>query len=217
MISSVICETNTKKSSTINMGSKLAFSLGLFLILTSLVAGYRWANRPKKINQAITSQKSAVDIDADFIRIAVASNKNEIRLAELALAKSSDIKLRQIASMVVKDHNEMLQAAIATARAKKISLVPMQKDPVEMRGLVLAGSGQEFDKKWCAEMIGNHEVNFQMLEAVWENSEDDQIKDLVSASLPHLISHLESLVEYQEHLGTAPIETVASEGQIAVK
>lgn len=59
-------------------------------------------------------------------------------------------------------------------------------------------SGSAFNKQCCADMVATHEKGFQMMVLGLGNSE---VKVLISASLPHLISHLEWAMGNQENLG----------------
>lgn len=179
------------------MESKFVFGLGLFFIILSLVAGCKWVARERTV-QRETSNVRTERGEADFVRAAIHSNVAEIKFAELALAKSADPALRKIATMLSADHKETLERLLQIAEHKNISLPDLGKISIEDRASLLPRTGLAFDKSWCAEMIGKHEMNFQVLELVWEKTEDDEVREIVSAALPHLINHLESLVDYQE-------------------
>jgi putative membrane protein len=194
------------------MGSKFVSGLGLFIVILSLVAGCNWAVKEQVSLDPKRNFGPTETRDTEFVRVALASNAAEIRFAQLALIKSADPKLKEIAEGLLRDHETILASLMEIAKDRKISLE--NTDPNQQsRIAVLAGSGFNFDKMWCAEMIGGHEMNFQILESVWETTDDDKIRDVVSASIPHLISHLEQLVDYQEKYGTshpdAPVSQIA--------
>jgi len=198
------------------MGSKFVFGIGLFLVVVSLVASCNWARQ--KIGQAETNDIGGRSGDADFVRAAVESNTAEIQLAELALTKSADPNLRDIADLLRNDHEQSLQSVLAIARDRKIDVPDLKKVSTDDGLSALSNSGPDFDKRWCAEMIGKHEMTFQILESVWEKTDDDEVRNLVNAALPHLVAHLEALVDYQEHYGLRHPEAVAvSEGNLAGK
>jgi putative membrane protein len=193
------------------MESKLVFGLGLFLIVVSLVAGCKWVARERTALRE-TGKVRMERGEADFVRAAIHSNVAEIKFAELALAKSADPALRKIATMLRADHTESLERLLQIAENKNISLPDLGKISIEDRASHLPRTGLAFDKGWCAEMIGKHEMNFQLLELVWEKTEDEDVREIVNAAIPHLINHLESLVDYQEQFGRRHDEVVAIAG-----
>jgi len=190
------------------MESKFVFGLGLFFIIVSFVAGGKWASR-ERTAQPETNNVRTERGEADFVRAAIHSNVAEIKFAELALAKSADPALRKIATKLKADHKETLERLLQIAEHKNISLPDVGKISIDDRASRLPRAGVAFDKSWCAEMIGKHEMNFQVLELVWEKTEDEEVREIVSAALPHLINHLESLVDYQEQFGRRHEEVVA--------
>ncbi|HWA32633.1 MAG TPA: DUF4142 domain-containing protein [Cyclobacteriaceae bacterium] len=182
------------------MESKIVFGLGLFVVIVSLVAGCRWVARDRTARPE-TKILTAGRGEADFVRASIHSNIAEIKFAELALTKSADPALRKIATMLRADHRETLDNLLEIAKHKNISLPDLEKISIEDIASRLPHTGADFDKSWCAEMIGKHEMNFQVLELVWERTQDEEVREIVNAALPHLIAHLESLVDYQEHYG----------------
>jgi len=196
------------------MESRFVFGAGLFLVVVSLVAGCNWARH--KVGHAESNDLRVGSGDEDFVRAAVHSNVAEIKLAELALTKSTDPRLREIASVLRHDHQKSLQSLLIIANSRKMAVPDLKKIPTEHKISYLASLGADFDKIWCAEMIGKHESNFQILESVWESTDNDDIRAMINAALPHLVAHLESLVDYQEHYGSQrPDAVAASAGTIA--
>lgn len=63
----------------------------------------------KEHNEAVLTDR-ADEKDADFIVNAVAANLSEINLAQLALSKSDNNELKEIAGMLEEDHTKVLNS-----------------------------------------------------------------------------------------------------------
>ncbi|MEJ7644170.1 MAG: DUF4142 domain-containing protein [Chryseolinea sp.] len=130
--------------------------------------------------------------DADFIVNAVASNYAGIKMAQLANNKATDPKVKNIATMLEKDHTKVLNELKAYANKNGIT-VPMaetESDAKEFADLEKE-SGAEFDNEWCDAIKDRHEKTINKFEKRIDKTEDPELKSWISATLPGLKSHLE--------------------------
>jgi len=137
--------------------------------------------------------------DADFIVNAVASNYAEIKIAQLANNKATDPKVKDIATMLEKDHTKVLNELKAYANKNGIT-VPMtetESDAKELADLEKE-SGAEFDEEWCESMKDRHEKTISKFEKRIDKTEDPELKTWISTTLPGLKHHLEMIKTREE-------------------
>ncbi len=128
--------------------------------------------------------------DAHFVEEVVASNYAEIKLAELANQRSRNTEVKEIAKMLQTDHSGALNELKTLAQTKSIS-VPVEETDEAKRKMdnFTTESGEDFDKKWCKEMIDKHEDTIDKFEKRLENTEDAELKAWISKTLPTLRTH----------------------------
>jgi putative membrane protein len=137
--------------------------------------------------------------DADFVVNTVAGNYAEIKMAQLAQNKSSDPKVKEMATKLESDHTKILNELKAYANKKGIA-VPMEENTdaeKDLNSLAESNAG-DFDKKWCEALEDKHEKTINKFESRLDKTEDPELKDWISATLPGLKSHLEMLKEHDE-------------------
>lgn len=134
--------------------------------------------------------------DADFVVNTVASNYAEINLAKLAKEKATDAKVKEMADMLEKDHTRILNELKAYANKHGISVPLEETTEAEKDYNKLAeNNGGEFDDKWCETLEDKHEKSINNFEARLDKTEDPELKDWITATLPGLRTHLEMLKE----------------------
>lgn len=137
--------------------------------------------------------------DADFIVNAVAANLAEIKLAQLALTKSTDVGVKKMAAMLEIDHTKVLKELQGYATKKGISIpVAETNDATEDRNDLAEKDGKEFNEKWCSLLKDKHEKTINMFEKRIDKTEDMELKDWVATTLPGLKKHLEMLEEHED-------------------
>lgn len=137
-----------------------------------------------------------IEKDADFVVNTVASNYAEIKLAQLAKDKATDAKVKDMADMLEKDHTRILNELKAYANKKGIS-VPLEESTEAQKDYeqLAEKTGGDFDEKWCETLEDKHEKSINKFEARLDKTEDPELKDWITATLPGLRTHLEMLKE----------------------
>lgn len=139
--------------------------------------------------------------EADFVADAIQNNFAEIRLAELASTKSSNKQLQAMAQELVSDHTTSLAKLQALANKKGISTpVDEGEDGKEKVNKLAKEEQPDFDKKWCDELVDNHEKTIRDFEAMQEKSGDPELKELISATLLELRVHLDKLTALEKNM-----------------
>lgn len=137
--------------------------------------------------------------DADFIVNTVAASYAEIKLAQLALSRSSDAEVKQMATVLVADHTKVITELKGYA-AKNGIAIPLEETEAAMkdRNDLAEKNAEDFDKKWCKMLEGNHKKTVSRLEARIDKTEDAELKNWIAGALPALKSHLEMLKDHDE-------------------
>jgi putative membrane protein len=139
--------------------------------------------------------------DAEFVYDVVASNYAEIKLAELASQKSRTPEVKEIAEKLLNDHAASLNELKTLAQAKAIAVPVEEKDDARRRLQDLSEeSTEDFEKKWCDQMVGMHEKSIDNFEDRLEDTEDAELKAFLNKTLPVLKQHQEQLKACQEKL-----------------
>ena len=135
--------------------------------------------------------------DADFVVKTVESNYAEIKLAKLAKEKATDNKVKDMANMLEKDHTRILDELKAYANKHGIS-VPLEesKDAAKDYNDLAEKNGGDFDKNWVDALEDKHEKSINNFESRLDKTEDPELKEWITATLPGLRTHLEMLKEH---------------------
>ena len=161
--------------------------------------------------------KSLSEGDADFIANAVAANYAEIKFARLAFTKSSNLQVKHIATLLEKDHSKVLAELICFAHKRGIVIPAEESHDAKIKIISLKDRYlTEFDRRWCLELLDKHEMTIKQFEYMWEQTEDIELREWITSSLPGLMAHLEHLMEYQDNSSPYPnLRITASHGRTA--
>lgn len=140
--------------------------------------------------------------DADFVVNTVSSSLAEIKLAQLAKEKATDTKVKEVADVLEKDHTRVLNELTAYANKHGIS-VPLEETTEAQKDYekLAENDGGEFDDKWCDALEDKHEKSINNFEERLDKTEDPELKDWITATLPGLRTHLEMLKERDDNDG----------------
>jgi putative membrane protein len=141
------------------------------------------------------------ELDAEFVAETVASAYAEIKLAEVANQRSRNAEIKQVAELIRTDHSGALNELKTLAQAKAIS-VPVEETASSKRKMddFTQETGNDFDQKWCKEMIDVHEQNIDKFESRLEKSDDPELKSWISKTLPILRTHHQKLKACHERM-----------------
>ena len=96
--------------------------------------------------------------DSMFMTHAAADGMAEIQMGKMALEKSSDAKVKQLAQRIVDDHTDANAKLWALAETKQISLPAAPTDESQQAaGAMMALDATEFDQAWAAGMVKDHQ------------------------------------------------------------
>jgi putative membrane protein len=137
------------------------------------------------------------------------ANTTEIQLSTLATKKASSPQVKQIARELVADHTKNREEVRALAQKVKVSLTPAQggsissADSVALPQDLQSLSGAAFDKAWLQHQINAHNANIQRIQnQTLPSVQDPEIKSYLQKTLTDMQSHLASLEQVEQQLGS---------------
>lgn len=130
--------------------------------------------------------------DAKFMREAAAANMAEIQAGRIALDKSSNAQVKQLAQRIIDDHTKAGNQLTSIAQRKHVSLpaepMPMQKQEADhLKSL----SGSAFDKAYAQAMVKDHRKAIKLFGMESASGSDPDLKQFASTTLPALKMHLQ--------------------------
>lgn len=136
--------------------------------------------------------------DANIAAIVVAANNADILYADLALAKTQDMEIRQFATMVKMDHQSVNEAA--GALVKKLGVTPVDnsvsfdlRDDAETKRLTMRDlEGAAFDSAYAANEVSYHKTVLGAIDgALIPSAKNAELKALLVQVRPAVAAHLE--------------------------
>jgi putative membrane protein len=129
--------------------------------------------------------------DAKFLEDAIQTDIAEVKLSELALQRSNDDHVRELAHRLQTDHSASMQQSIAVAKnlGLKMPSTPTA-DALEHYAALEKLSGEAFDAAFVRHMVDGHREAVAKFEQQSHSNSNSAIADLVAETLPQLKEHL---------------------------
>jgi len=192
------------------MKSITTFRTFAALCLLILVAACE-SNKPK---ESVAIAKDANDEvlddrddekDADFVVNVMAGNYAEVNLAELALDRSGNEDVKKTATMMKAHHNKIITELKGYAAKNGITVPLEETNDAKKEYTKLAEEKEidDFNEKWCDKLADKHEESINYFERRLEKTEDVELKNWITSTLPALRSHLQLLRSNEEGLKNA--------------
>lgn len=159
-----------------------------FLAVLTLVCGF----------QATAFAADDMAADAEFFKMAAMSDMFEIQSSQLAMQKATDPKVKEFATMMVKDHT-MASAKVKALATKKGMTLPASLDERHMKMLteLKDDSGKEFDESYMNMQEAAHKQAVALFEKTSKDAKDPEVRALATEILPTLNMH-EDMVDKAE-------------------
>ena len=136
--------------------------------------------------------------DPEVASVAVAANQIDIEYAGIAKKKSKNTEILNFAETMTKDHNAVI--AQASDLVKKLNVTPkdnavsqkLNSDAEQTRKMLNAKSGSEFDKAYIDNEVAYHKAVIDAVKNLLiPETQNQQLKDLLTGILPALDTHLQ--------------------------
>ncbi len=116
----------------------------------------------------------------------------EVMLGNLALQKSTNEEVKQLAQKIVDDHtaanNELKELATTKSATLPTEVSAKQKATYDKLNAL---SGDGFDKEFVKTMVKDHEKAVSLFQKQSESGKDAEVKAFAAKTLPTLQGHLE--------------------------
>ncbi len=130
-----------------------------------------------------------------FVAQATADDAMQIALAQLAMARSGNPKLRALASRIVSDHAalnlQFTRLAAATHGSKGGAHGVPPGSVSAMKAHLQALHGAAFDQAFAGMMVNEHRKIIAAYELAAKTSADDRLRTIAARGLPVLQGHLD--------------------------
>jgi putative membrane protein len=129
--------------------------------------------------------------DAEFMMSAAHSDQNEMQFSKMALTKGVSDKTKAYANQMITDHTKS-SAMLKPIAAKAGVTLPTDMD-AEHKALaptMAKLTGKEFETKYLAQMVTDHQKTANTLKAHQTMTKDTQLQGWISTTLPVVEGHL---------------------------
>ncbi|WP_175636189.1 DUF4142 domain-containing protein [Pedobacter ghigonis] len=142
-------------------------------------------------NVAATGGIAVDEADAKFTTQAAVGGMAEVELGKMALEKSSNAKVKEFATMMVKDHGMANTELMAIAKLKNITLPNTVDDEHKQKMDDLSKkTGADFDKAYVDAMVSGHKSTLKLMEDEAKDGKDADLKSFATKTAPIVQSHL---------------------------
>ncbi len=150
-------------------------------------------------NVAATGGIAVVEDDAEFTTKAAAGGMAEVELGRLAIEKSTNMQIKEFATMMVNDHGKANEELKMIATSKNISLpTKLDEDHQKMWDNLNAKTAKDFDKKYVDDMIDGHKKMLDLLEKQAKDGVDTELKAFAAKTAPVVKEHLNRIKKIKD-------------------
>ena len=137
------------------------------------------------------SVSSMSPADKEFVIQAAYTGIGEVSLSQAALSTSENTQVKAFAQRMVTDHGRGNEELQKLATVKGLAL-PTALDDARSETLdKLRAAGRDFDARYAAQMVADHEKAVAEFENAERSVQDPDVKAWVSKTLPVLSEHLQ--------------------------
>ncbi|MFD6752422.1 MULTISPECIES: DUF4142 domain-containing protein [Micromonospora] len=149
--------------------------------------------------------------DTQYLQAIHQVNLYEVQAGELAEKKAQDQQVKDLAQMIVTDHQDLDTQVKDLAGQLNVQL-PNEPTPDQRTALdqLNNASGEEFDRLWVTQGLAGHLQAIQATQTEISQGTETQVVQLAQTALPVLQAHYDALVQLAEELGIPVPETSAS-------
>lgn len=148
------------------------------------------------------ADKKMSQLDRVFVRKVAQGNIAEVMTSQLALKKSQNERVRQIANMLIKDHSTAQNDLKQVARLHQISL-PKTTDPAHkaMYRRLTSLSGPSFDKAFMKGQVKDHNATVALFKKQMEDGTDTHVRSYAAKYLSGIENHTIMIHNVASNLG----------------
>lgn len=142
--------------------------------------------------------------DLNFMKVASQANLAELGAAKLALKKSSNQGVKDVANMIIKGHSTA-QSNLMTLAKKLAVTLPMAPDAKhkEMAKMLAAMPEASFDKSYLKGQIADHNTAIKLYKAEADAGKDSQVRSYATLTLGDIYNHTDMIIKVAKTNGIA--------------
>lgn len=141
-----------------------------------------------------TPTATAPRTDAEFLTAAARANVEEIELGRLAGTKGVAGEVREFGRKMVDDHTQVNTRVKELAELKGVTLPTGPEEAARLEG-------PEFDQKYAALMVANHEKSVARYEKASKDAADADVRAFAGKTLPTIQHHLQMARDLKAKVG----------------
>jgi putative membrane protein len=180
----------------------MSMALALTLTVGSALAD-ETASTQGADTQMSQGDQSTQNLDQHLLSKLHEGNRNEIRMAKLALKKSKNPEVKSFAHRIIRDHSQADHKIMQVSKQDQIALqsppIPMNDQEIkdmkehhaQMKRLKSL-KGSAFDQEYQSVMIKDHKKDIADLQQNVDKLQNENVKDLANSLIP-IFEHHESL------------------------
>jgi len=147
------------------------------------------------------SMPASNDTDAVFARKATIGGLAEIAMAKMALTKSGDTGIKNIADMIAVDHARTSGELENLLKTKSLPMPTALDAPNRQTADSLDKlSVSAFDKAYLKIMIDDHKKNLKLMQDEAQNGKDADLKTFADKTAAIVQTQLDSIVKMQQRM-----------------
>ncbi len=130
--------------------------------------------------------------DSTFVKKAIRGSNGEIAAAKMALQKSQNQQVKDLAQKIVDDHTKMLDDLHTIAQSDNIKFEDAPSPSAQKLSAKLEKlDGAAFDKAYVTGMVKDHKMDVRDFSQEINNGKKQDVKDAATKSLPMIKEHLD--------------------------
>jgi putative membrane protein len=165
------------------------------------------SNEPKEAKEVAKDQNEqkfdtkAGEKDAQFVVDASSGSYDEVKIADVAIAKSMNEEVKKLAASLKDDHSMIISDLKKVGEGKAISLPSAASTDAEKEAANLSEKKvKDFDKDWLDKVKSMHEKSIKKYEDASANATDADIKTWAGTTLVKIRSHLDMITQLQDKM-----------------
>ena len=160
------------------------------------------AASPLAFSQDKAKGKLAKD-DARALQRLAEADMAEVASGRLGQGSASSEDVKKFAAHMVEDHGRMLEEKKILAQAKGVKLPqqPAKRHQDAMKKLKEMGGGTDFDRKYMAQMVKDHQEALKLAEKTAKSAKDPDVKAAAQKGAPEIRKHLEEAKRIHASIG----------------
>jgi putative membrane protein len=143
------------------------------------------------------------DSDKDFLTKAAKSSYATVQLAQLAIERSKNKDVRQLAQKILEDHQKQTGDIAKLASTKGVTLPDSASLAASFKETTLKSfSGSHFDQSFLKKMIDEHQDTIALFQKEASTGTDSDVKDYATTNSQPLQEHLTAAQELANKVNT---------------